>query len=170
MGIRSLCAAAVVAVGVGSAADAATYDVIFTVTEAMDEYIGDDDEQYVATPLSGWWGFDVNAPVAGTLSVSDDDNTVSLDVAGNRLFEDYDSIGGIGGGGVSWLFGVGGSALTELRWFGDRGALIYLSDNRPDYTSARATLSLAPVPLPAAAALLPLGIGALAMMRKRRRS
>ena len=181
MYIRSLCAAAVVAVGVGQAdaATVVTHDIIFTVTYAVDRQeveIFEEDEvrfENIDTPLAEFWGVPVGSPARGTLTISNDvpnpygDVFVSLVVAGTTLynevadgtFDDFDGIQGISG--YLW---------ESIRWQNGSGFLWYTYDGRPNYTFADATITLAPVPLPAAAALLPLGIGALALMRRRRRS
>lgn len=178
MNVRALCAAAVVAVGVGQAeAATVTHKVIFTVTEAVDTYYpvydgGPSDAPNVDTHRDGFWGLETGKPTRGTLTVSDDClgfgcPLVKLVVAGTTLYDDVaegvlNSFEGIQGfSGYKWEY---------IKWNGSSGIFQHIYDATPTVTFAEASMTLAPVPLPATAALLPLGVGALAMMRKRRRS
>lgn len=174
MSIRTFCAAAVVALGVGQAEAATVYDVIFTITKAKHLYIDDcydEDGSYttcVSTELlPDWRGMSVGDPLRGVFAVGDD-GFATLDVGGLRLFGDWGAYQAYDGDAY-WWEGSGGVWYTYLSWNGTAGTLFHSLDNRPDSYDTYASLTLAPVPLPATAALLPLGIGALAMMRRRRR-
>lgn len=168
VGLKAMCAAAALAVGVGQAAEAATYDVIFTITTAQHDYLDFDDGQKVTrTYLPEWWGVEVNTPMQGILEIGAD-AVASLVVNGRSFFGQADATQWQDAEN-SWTEGQGGVWYSYMTWTGAAGAWYHTADHRPDYYDVYADISLAPVPLPMTAALLPLGIGALALMRKRRR-
>lgn len=167
VGIKAMCAAAALAVGVGQT-EAATYDVIFTITEAQHDYLDFDNNQAVTrTYLSEWWGMAVNAPLRGVLEMGADGIFPLLTVSGLTLFRTPDA-GQAGSSETSWTEGTG-AWYNTLTWTGSQGTWYRTEDQRPDYYNISADIRLAPVPLPVSAALLPMGIGALAFLRKRRR-
>ena len=166
MGIRALCAAAVVAVGVGQA-EAATYNVDITLTQAQETIWSDYTVIDEIIPYSEYWTIPVGETKRGQLIVgepSDDGAQVTLTVGGMTIFDGY--------GWHSYYGDVFAHAYGYmwLYWWSDGTGKIEDSyDGGLRTREVFATLTLAPVPLPATAALLPLGIGALAMMRRRRR-
>ncbi len=172
MGIRALCAAAAVVVGVGSAAEAATVDVVFTLTEAVEHYMPPWDESaWVDTPLLVYNGLAVGSTYNGTLTVEDKPfnggifTWATLLIDGKTIYDfivdgDLTAFHGQSEGFIQW---------TTLDWDGAAGQFQYNHDILPYDTIVIGSFALAPVPLPATAALLPLGIGALAVLRRRRR-
>lgn len=163
MGIRALCAAAAVVVGVGQA-EAATYNVMFTIARADHVYYPADNSEYTITPLGEWRGMLVNSPLRGLLKL-EEGITPILSVGGKFLFGGGDAENYADG---SW-WQTNETLYDYLTWTGAEGTWMRREDNLPDYLFVDADIQLAPVPLPATAALLPMGIGALALMRKRRR-
>lgn len=173
MGIRALCAAAAVVVGVGSAAEAATVDVVATMVYA--EYSTgpvDDHSSWVITNPSEYWGIPNGQSLPGTLSMSDvvyDGFThawATFVVSGATIFDHAVS------GDFSSFYGMNTDKpfqFYSLEWNGKDGLFQYSSDMGNYLESVVIEFTLAPVPLPATAALLPVGLGALAMMRRRRR-
>lgn len=174
MSIRTLIAAAVTAVGAAvgiGQAEAATHDIVFTVTDAYVAHVPIyDDQEPSREDLPGYWGFLTGNPVRGTLTVSDgpDMGTLiaTLIVGGTTL---YDHLVSGSANDFTGIEGSSGFVWDALEWNGSTGLFQFTQDERPQITLADASIALAPVPLPATAALLPIGIGALALMRRRRR-
>lgn len=164
--LRTLVASAAVAVGIGQAAQAATHNIVFTITRAEHIYYPADESVYEVTPLDGWWGLAAHTPLKGILDIADDDRA-TLDVAGTRIVDGWYGAD-LPQGGRRWLQGDGFS-YTTLDWYGDKGSVEYGADYLPDYYEADATVALAPIPVPASAALLPLGVAVLSSLRKRSR-
>lgn len=171
MGIRTLCAAAAVVVGVGSAADAATYFGTFTLVSAIREYeaVYHGDPHLPDVVLPSYWGVATGDTVSATITVTDSPGGVlfGISTAGGMIFDSPLSLAG----GVYRGFEKGDEWGWEgLTWDGGMaGTIDYYGDMRPWFPVVKGTFTLAPVPLPAPAALLPIGIGALALMRRRRR-
>lgn len=165
MGIRSLCAAAVVAVGFGSAADAATvtHNIIFTMNFL-------DGPQY-------HWGIKEGQKANGTLEIiegSFDENWLTLTING---YSAYSGKASGSGGYYDGITGIVGYGYQVIQWGLTSGKFADAYDDedgifelQAEGTMVLGTLPPSPIPLPAAAAFLPIGIGALAVMRKRRRS
>ena len=160
MGIGNWCFGLAAAMAVGTAAEAATvaHKIDFTVTEAFDEYIAEDEtEVSYRTPLPGFWGFETGETNRGTLTISECGTRcvlVDLVVAGRSLFSD------LGEGSTDDFFAVSDDidySWLNLWWTGTSGIFQYDQDRRPYYSFAEANISIAPVPLPAPAMLLPVG-------------
>ncbi|SNR59782.1 VPLPA-CTERM protein sorting domain-containing protein [Paracoccus sediminis] len=168
MGIRAMCAAAAVAMGIGSAADAATLRLEFDYA-----YHGGDNLEN--TDFTTVWGL----PVGGVSEVQLDLDYPASNYAELKTNAGIVIFGDIVGfmNGVFWGdTGLSGIDYTVFSWDGTLGYVEYSGEfgSYETFKDIRATLSLvsdlAPVPLPAGALLLPAGIGALALLRKRRRS
>lgn len=177
MGIRALCAAAAVVVGMGSAAEAATYTGTFTLVSAVKEYETSNpgDPDLPDEELPGHWGVATGNTVEATFNINVYADWVVFEVFhGNiEIFNEriYASGSGYTGGQSGWADSYYG--WKELTWDGAQsGSVVYWGENYPWYAVIKGTFSIdpAPVPLPATAALLPLGIGALVAVRKRRRA
>lgn len=177
VGLKAMCAAAALMVGVGQAeAATVTHNIVFTVTDAYDRYYPDYGTDPSLPPSrtnrDEFWGFKVGEALNGTLTITKECVNLGclmakLIVAGTTLYDQkvsgtFDAFEGIkGSSGYLWEY---------IAWDGISGLFQYTYDNSPIVTYADATIELAPVPLPMAGTLLPVGIGALAMMRKRRKS
>lgn len=175
MGIRSLCAATVVAVGVGSAAGAATiesgsYAVQMTLVESswlcfMGDCEGPEPTSSVykglnvgdIVPAMLSLAFPNSSQVHFTLSWSDTTISDFLTLIRENVYWRSDN---------KWELSLyqTGDILSGVLVDGYYSA-IWTQNARIEFTEVQP----APVPLPATAALLPLGIGALALMRRRRR-
>ncbi len=159
--------AACAAIGIGQAAEAATYDVVFTLTSVAHDYCPFMQGYCETSFLDEWWGTAVNTPVQGILEI--ESNAVAALIINGRIFFGEDGIFQWQSAANSWAEGQGGIWYSYLTWTGTEGTWSHTADHLPDYYLADAEFRLAPVPLPATAALLPLGLGALALMRRRRR-
>lgn len=173
MNIRTVVLSAAMAVGVGQA-EAASYDVIFTLTRAEHVYTPTFEDPQIVTPLDEWWDIPANNPVSGLLQFHQDASgrTVAMLYAGPSIIFEYPWRSEMSSDGE--YFGqatFGGVWYTDLWWSSadGKGRVAHSDDHRPNYYFAEATFELAPVPLPPTAALIPLGIGALAALRRRRR-
>ncbi|MGN7871059.1 VPLPA-CTERM sorting domain-containing protein [Paracoccus sp. 22332] len=171
MGIRALCAAAAVAVGVGSAAEAATYTGAFTLVSAYESHhpFGSDPVE-PDRPMPGYWNVATGDTVEAFITViADFGDSVhfTLGTLTETIFSSVLQRTAEGYSGVESGYFYGWESLT---WDGTlSGTISYASEEYPWAKNVFGSFTLAPVPLPAAAALLPLGLGALALMRRRRR-
>lgn len=187
MGIGSLFAAAAIAVGMGHAADAATYEgqdfnVIVRLTETLICDWGDCD----GYPSKDYGGVFHTAPIGtvlrGVLSFGHFQGTPGEYFSGIPIwFSSHGNGDGFGGSHFDTNHGIGYYSNHDpqgddydfqISWDGTAGSVYYYYDEQ-DYAWDRkvtGTIELAPVPLPASAALLPLGLGALALIRRRRRA
>lgn len=191
MRIRALCAAAAVAVGVGSAADAATTygfkyieTVYVDVTIYQDNNPDDEDDYEIFEFVSlsnnnDSWGLGLFIP-----NMKPGDIFTYKDIRSDCILTDtckyleYYYEDPLYFGEELWMVefpgGLNKGSIVDL-WDADTyvGHHFY-GDNFQAIVHDRHTyfeiVEIAPVPLPATAALLPLGIGALAMMRGRRRA
>lgn len=177
MGIKSVCAAAALAAGVGPAANAATVHHV-KITLA-DSYRCAVEPCSAEVPLAtDFYGLPLGQALFGWLSIGDLDsegyqeitfshdgtihsfgrfdtwysNSFYLSIEVTRIATQY--------------FGAG----FYVSWGGTTGDLRYFNDDVPWSRDLRSPIELVPAPLPATAALLPLGIGALAMLRRRRKA
>ncbi len=173
MGIGALCAAAAVVMGVGSAAEAATVNIVGKVVQS-DYSTGPswDHSSWTTISLPDYLGIPVDTPLRGTLSLSERlfNGAVfawaTMHIGGVLVwdFAVHGDMSGFSGSDPNHMFKWYG-----LDWDGTDGIYEYSSDMGRYLEYARLEFTLAPVPLPATVALLPIGIGALAMMRRRRR-
>ena len=175
MGIRALCAAAAVVVGVGSAAEAATapygtYDVemtLFNIYSACNRPCEDpleipyagmslgDTQRGTLVVKEGWDGDNITVDfrwAGGVLA-----NNLGLDRVADNAFYNTSYFA------ISFTFtdGLLNGTFTGVNYPLGTGDIEQLNDFLFS--------EVAPVPLPATAALLPLGLGALALLRRRRR-
>lgn len=169
MGMRALCAAAIVAAGVGQA-EAATVDRVKLTLTA--EYICEINPCEDAAPNVGkFYGVETGKSVFGDLYIGDPDQDwlqtilfISKGTAHNfGQFSDF--------GENAYLNEFLRYYYTAfvIEWNRSEGSIWYRDDNAPWSLEVLGTIELAPVPLPATAALLSLGLSALALMRRRRR-
>lgn len=188
MSFRSLVAAALLAVGVGQASDAATivgwrdaygtphpvYREAYDVDLYFDQgYIGGADN-----PIEAWGIYNKETPVSMRIMVDWFEPDYWADVSVSSRGQDWSIIGSalqMNGNFIASGSNPNGEAFTlELSRFSDFAGYIDLADQAGSYYDwallSVENVRLAPVPIPATAALLPLGLGALAMMRKRRRA
>lgn len=184
VGLKAMCAAAALMVGVGQAEAATVLDVEFTITRAVNEYIPvpeeGPDEGFEDVPFEEFWGVKVGDTVNAVFTYAEEwvgnqkSLRASFSVADQLLFR------GTLSRGMPWEMAWAGISdhtsspeYFALEWDGvGMGTLEYTHDFRPWFPTVEATWSVvspAPVPVPMTAALLPFGIGALAMMRKRRK-
>lgn len=170
MGIRVLCAAAAVVVGVGQA-EAATVDHVKLTLNA--EYICEMECDEPAPTIGKFMGIPVGQSVYGDLYIGDRDD----DLLQQILFVSKGIIHELGffldeqlDGRYSEIGAIESMYAYLINWNGSEGSLWYRDDNVPWSLEVQGTIELAPIPLPATAALLPMGLGALALMRRRRRS
>lgn len=199
MNIKTFCAAAALAVGVGSAADAASvrFDLIYqnTILEnatiraiGTGDQIWDGDLDVKKSP----WALPTLYPGAkrgnrfeayAEIVEADDEyggyfapvcDVGGFDCSVDYLWERFVSLDPFAV--VADAFGVwqNGKTLIVTSWGDyDGDGFEILGDGYEGYASAITTTfritGVAPVPLPTSVALLPLGFGALAMLRRRRR-
>lgn len=171
-----MCAAAVVAVGVGSSADAATvvHKVNIKLIYAEEQIWSDDISEIIGRNVyEEYWTIPTGQTRRGAISVEElpTGQVRAIVTVGSNIVADLVGEGSVNSIDIFFDRSGGGYDWTALTWENGAGAL----EKSYDYTfrtfGARANIvSPPPVPLPAAGALLPLGIGALAAMRKRRRS
>ncbi len=181
MGIRSMVAAAVMAVGVGQAADAAVYNVRITLVEHSYWIPGgcsEEFEQVCPGPAGNYKGLTLNKPTFGTLDIE-----LSNDVLSMRLYDSvgnfidggrYESMGnGLGfntpGSDMSVGFQTPAISFPILYATGEEMKIWQYDDfyiSGIEFVDIR----IEKLPLPAGAVLLPVGLGAFAMLRKRRRT
>lgn len=177
---KSLVLAAVAAVGIGSAAQAAPlwfdlpeedYESVFlhydaVVTDSGRKCVMSECAPHEPEPVK----FDLAVGQKSKATVElwregDGSFYVQLWAFGQHLYQGFawQSAGTISGSyDVEWLHSVSLGAL--------KGLFRYDSDDAPYYESLTVNLTApAPIPLPASAALFPLGFGALAAVRRRRR-
>lgn len=168
MGIRALCAAAAVAVGVGSAAEAATvsdHDVAITLNDVfyMCNYCNPGER-----PPTGDTALGLKKGVMeiGHLSIIEDAGRLdyTLTFTGGRVIgTDLQKTNSI------WTDYWG---FNQFSWDAQTlvGSIRLYNDSIPWESVVNIGIAdISTVPLPATAALLPMGIGALAVVRKRRR-
>lgn len=172
--LKALAIAATLVVGAGNA-HAATYEIMFTITQASTTHGPYDDfENQWTEEHHAWWGIQRSVPTAGLLHLSGPSSTdVTLRV-GNLLYEASGSWYDTKFRAVESVeFGFGYGVLT---WENGLGTFEYWVDDEAFFTAVDAVFSLlqepepAPIPLPASAALLPLGLGGLALIRRRQRA
>lgn len=176
MGIGNWCFGLVAAMAVGTAAEAATYNVAVTMTQnSLDCWPGSSELCGSEPDLGSWSGLTLGRAVYGVLSIIENtvenEAQVSLYLNDGGAVFDYEMRPNQSNTGY-WMMSSGYG--YDIHWDGEVGGFFYQDDGYPWSRSVRAGMSLgeapAPVPLPAGAALLPFGLGALAVMRKRRRS
>ncbi|WP_377707449.1 PEP-CTERM sorting domain-containing protein [Paracoccus fontiphilus] len=188
MGVKAMVAAALLAVGIGSAADAATIvgwrNVFGTSHPVYREAFDVDlyfDRGYVDgenNSIDSWGIYTKDTPVIMRIVMDWFSPDYWADISMSSRGQDWDVSGSLmlmGDGFIASGKSPEGTDF-ELRFSPFGGSANHL-EFRP-YGSAQHALTylsvenirLAPVPLPATAALLSLGIGALAVMRKRRRA
>lgn len=177
VGLKAMCAAAALMVGVGQAEAAVmpspygTYDVEFTL-EGVYSACNITCEDPVQVPYAG---MSLGDTQRGVLDIREGSNpyTIVVDFSwvGGVLADDLELIGTVGNSyanslyfALSWerIGGLFTGMFTGVNYPLNNGDIEQLNDFR--FTE------IAPVPLPMAGTLLPVGIGALAMMRKRRKS
>ena len=152
----------------GSAAEAATYNINITLREGQEEIWSDDIEEILEVrPFTEYWMIPMGETRRGQLIFNEISETVLLTVGGFTVFHGLrDSLSN---GLVSWQEFEVPWDITWLYWENGKGKLEYSYDGTTVTRGAQATFELAPVPLPSAVALMPMGLGALALLRRRRR-
>ncbi len=178
MKFRSLVAAALLAVGLGQAAGAATVQTISFKLDRLSVYCMGGCNQYPSSQTHEFAGLRQGGSRLGQLYIDEaaDGSTVELALSygedfSNTLFRHvlkrmddgkylFDSVSMVV---PSW-------SISTVKWDGYSGSWRYYPDTYSVEQDTTISFDLAPVPLPTTAALLPLGIGALAVMRKRRRN
>ncbi|TJZ85845.1 VPLPA-CTERM sorting domain-containing protein [Paracoccus hibiscisoli] len=181
--IKSAVLAAVAALGIGSAAEAATgfcdrsdfYDPpIFgqKVKYSFDLFFKEA-ETYDGSSITSYGPYtkDVSVPMRASITYLPADYCadITLTSRGEKWnITDQSWISGFWAIGTSPL----GDGFVFSFLNGEQNILSLMPNNLENVSYvdlAIENIQIAPVPLPASAALLPLGFGALAMMRKRRR-
>lgn len=190
MSIRSVVAAAVLAVGVGQVAEAATYkfEPDYDITHQFDAVMTFTSVGYRCLPCDGagdppadqsYHGMMTGDVLQGKIEIyyTPDSFSMAFHANGRSWFsrEMHRSSATV------WQAYYGYNSYY-WRYFTDEvsvdlgsmtGTFMYDSDAVPYYHRVEADFVFypppAPVPLPAAAMLMPLGIGAFALLRKRRR-